>query len=464
MITAAIYARISSDRDGDQLGVTRQIEDCRALVARNGWSLYDTFVDDDTSAYTGKPRPAYRDMMEAIEGGQVNAVVVWHLDRLHRSPRELEDFIEACNRAGLRELASLSGNVDLGNTDSLFLARILGNVARKESDDKSRRIKRKHLELAQAGRISGGGTRPFGFEPDRITVRQSEAAVIREVAERILAGDSLRSVCRDLDDRAIPTVSGKGWSLQVVRRLLLSGRISGQRDHHGESVAPAEWPAIITPDQTARLRALLRDPARRTNRTARRYLLTGLLRCGVCGERLVARPREDGRRRYICAKGPGQAGCGGIAILADDLEAFVSDAVLWRLDTPELARALAGHDTASVSLAALASDLERDRAQLEEVAQAYGQRQITLAELLAARKPVEARITAARQRLADANRGSALTAYVGHADTLRTRWADLPLTRQHAIVAAVLDSLTVKRAVQGRNRFDSRRLVPVWRL
>jgi hypothetical protein len=110
------------------------------------------------------------------------------------------------------------------------------------------------------------------------------------------AGEALRSLCRDLDERRIAPVRGGPWNTQSLRRILRSGRISGQRDHHGELVADAEWPAIISPAQTARIRALLDDPDRRTNRSARRYLLVRLLRCGLCGATLVSRPRSGGRR------------------------------------------------------------------------------------------------------------------------------------------------------------------------
>ena len=117
------------------------------------------------------------------------------------------------------------------------MARIQGALARKESDDKSRRIRRKHEELAQAGRVSGGGTRPYGYETDRRTLRPDEAAIIRECAKRALAGDSLRSLCLDLNERGVPTVDRHRWKSQTLKRMLISARISGQREHHGEIVA-----------------------------------------------------------------------------------------------------------------------------------------------------------------------------------------------------------------------------------
>src|SRR5262245_66510876 len=98
-------------------------------------------------------------------------------------------------------MASISGDIDLATDDGRFLARILGAVSRKESDDKSRRITRKHLELAEAGKAVGGGDRPFGWREDRRTVEPTEAAHLREAAARVRAGDSLRSVAVDWNAR-----------------------------------------------------------------------------------------------------------------------------------------------------------------------------------------------------------------------------------------------------------------------
>jgi len=104
-------------------------------------------------------------MLDDLRGGFLDAVVVWDADRLHRQPKELEEFFEVCKEAGVTRLASVSGDIDLATHDGQFLARILGAVAKKESDDKSRRISRKHEELAQAGKVAGGGTLPTGTRP-----------------------------------------------------------------------------------------------------------------------------------------------------------------------------------------------------------------------------------------------------------------------------------------------------------
>jgi site-specific DNA recombinase len=458
------YARISSDRDGDGLGVERQLEDCERLAERKGWMIVERFVDDDVSAWSGKQRPEYARCLEALRSGAIDGLLVYDLDRLHRQPRELEDFIGLCEQLRLTNVASASGDIDLTTADGQFQARILAAVAKKESDDKSRRIRRKHEELAVNGKLSGGGSRPYGYDDDRKTLRPAEAAIVRECARRFLAGESIRAIAADLNERAIPTVSGGGWSPQTLRRMLGSARIAGQREHKGEIVATAEWKAIIKPSDSAKIRAKLADPERRTNRSARRYLLTRLLKCGHCGEYLVSRPRSDGQRRYVCASGPGFSGCGHLYITADEVEAWVLDACFYRLDSPELAASIDSRNSGQPEAERWQQEADQAHAQLEELAAAYGERQITMAEWRAARAPIEKRQTAARKQLAKATRTTVLDGYVGNAAKLRAQWEALDLTRQHAIVAAVVDHVSVAPGRRGYNRFDESRLRPFWRL
>jgi site-specific DNA recombinase len=196
--------------------------------------------------------------------------LIYDLDRLHRQPSELESFIDVCARLQLTNVASVSGDIDLTRADGQFHARILAAVARKESDDKSRRIRRKHEELAVSGKVSGGGSRPYGYEVDKVTVRPAEAAIVQECAQRLLAGEPVLSIVRSLNERGVASASGGKWAPQSLRRVLASPRISGQRAHHGEIVATAEWPGIISVEDGVAIRALLANPQRRTYKAARR--------------------------------------------------------------------------------------------------------------------------------------------------------------------------------------------------
>ena len=462
MTNAAIYCRISDDRRGDAAGVRRQEADCRALCEARGWAVAEVFVDNDTSAYSGKRRPSYARLLDLLKEGRLDAVVAWHPDRLHRSPKELEAFIDVIEASGAEIATIKAGTYDLSNATGRMTARIVGATARYESELKSERTSRQALDAARAGRVSGGGSRPFGFEADRRTLRPDEASAIRDAARRVLAGEALRSLCMDFDGRNIRTIGEKAWHPSSMRRMLMSARISGQREHRGEIVAAAQWPAIITAEQTTRLRAVLGDARRRTAHTPTRYLLAGMLRCALCEATLVSRPTAEGRRRYVCAKGPGYHGCGRMYIVADELEALIAEAVLYRLDTPELLDRLARRDDPHAD--EHQATLDSATAQQGELAAAYGRQQITLNEWLAARAPIEARLDSARRALSRLAGTAALDDYLGDTDALRTSWDTLALLRRRAIISAVLDHVIIGSGVRGLNRFDPRRVTPVWKV
>ncbi|MBS1842954.1 MAG: recombinase family protein [Actinobacteria bacterium] len=458
----ALYVRISDDREGESKGVARQLKDGFALAEARGWPEPAVYNDNDKSAWKKTVvRDDFRRLLADIKDGLIDALIVYDSDRFYRQPRELEEFLDICEGAKLTQLTQVTGDVDLASTDGKLTLRIKAAVAVKESDDKSRRIKRKHLELAEAGERNGGG-RGFGYEDDGKTIRQAEAEVLLELKDRIFAGESIRSLCFDLNERGIKTATGGEWSQFPLRRLMMSAGISGRREHNGEIVAVGKWPAIIATEDSDRLRAMLKDPARRKNQMARRYLLTGMLRCGRCGAPLVARPRQDKRRRYVCARQPGSEACGKLAILSDELEEMVVEMVLHRLDGEALPRALAAqHDDRGDDHQ---QEVDAAAAQLEELAGLYAAQSISAAEWMAARGPIEERLERAKRKLADVDGTTAIHAYLGGGQDLRERWKELSMDRQRAVLGALIDHITIGPALVGRNFFDPDRVAPTWRV
>lgn len=460
MLRAAIYTRISQDSAGLGLGVERQRRDCTALCEAQGWTIVETLIENDTSAFSGKPRPFYRRLLGLIEARSVDVVVVWHPDRLHRSPVELEHFIDVIEAADVRVVSVSAGEFDLGTPEGRLTARITGAVARKESEDKSRRASRKHVELAEAGKVGGGGQRPFGFESDRVTIREAEAAEIRRAAARLLAGDSVRSIVAAWNER-VPSVTGTAWSATTVRRLLASPRIAGQRSHLGTVTAAAVWPAIIDEDTSMRLRALLASPSAGSGpATARSYLLGGWVWC-ECGVRMSTRPviRKGHRyRRYFCAPERGGGCQGGIG--AEPLEVLVVDRMFLWLDSPELAARVAKARPAPArSAGATVGQLEE---RLGELADLFADGKISAVEWTRARARLESRLAAAVAAVATEVRSEVGGQWVGRGVALRAAWEDLSLDQRRVVLARVLERVTIARTTRANNRFDPARVTTTW--
>ncbi len=211
VVRAGIYTRISWDPEGQRAGVERQRVDCEALCTARSWEMAQYFEDNDRSAYSSRKRRAYEQMLVAVADGALDAVVTWHNDRLHRSPRELETFIELVERRGVRVAVVTGGDYDLTTPEGRFTARIVGAVARKESEDRSRRVRRKHLELAEQGRPAG--QLGWGVRND------AERELVREAASRILAGQGLITIIRDWNRRGVPGVTESPWTARNSQDL-----------------------------------------------------------------------------------------------------------------------------------------------------------------------------------------------------------------------------------------------------
>lgn len=452
---AAVYVRISQSDDPAKQGVGRQAEDCRALCARLHWPVHEVYEDDDRSAYSRrKPRPAYQRMMADLRAGVCDAVVVWHLDRLYRQPRELEDLLDLCEH-GKVGFAACSGDYDLATADGRFMARMMVNVANKASADASRRQKRKGDQVAEEGR-SHGGLLPYGFsKEDRNTLDEHEAECIREVTRNLINGASLRSQVRMLNDRG--DYHGHPWQERAFARMLLRPRLIGKREHNG-AIYDAIWPAILTEEDQFVLRALLTDPARRHPEIQPRYLLSGMLRCGVCGQKMSHAPGwNKNPPHYVCPPAP--RGCGKVSVTQAPLEQHVSDAVLDWLDA-----GTALHDVEVVEgpeLDELAPLRERlamfERLMVEGTmsAEAYGRMA----------PQVEAQMAAVEERNANRIREKTpdLTSNLpGGPEEAREWWPQFSTEERHDVIEAVVESIDIM-PVSKTHRFDPARVRVHWR-
>jgi site-specific DNA recombinase len=275
-LRAATYARISRDREGAGLGVDRQEADCRALAERLGWEVVAVFVDNDISAYDRrKVRPQYRAMLDAVLAGEVQGILAWHTDRLHRRAKELEELVSIVEARHVQVHTVKAGNIDLATPSGVMLAGVLGSMAQYEVEHSRERVKRAKSQAASEGKYRGG-PRPFGYEKDGMTVRPSEAKVIRDATTAVLAGRTLASLTREMNEAGVPTAGRSDtWKYGALRDVLLRPRNAGLlarglpgksgQAYEYEEVGRAAWPALVFEDEWRAVVAVLTDPGRQTS-------------------------------------------------------------------------------------------------------------------------------------------------------------------------------------------------------
>ena len=449
---AAIYVRLSRDRVGET-STARQEADTRALAQARGFEVVEVFSDVDLSAYKeGIVRPAYESMLAAARAGELDAVVVWKVDRLARSLREFVRVTEMLDKFGVA-LVSVNESLDTSSPMGRAMLQIIGVFAELESATISLRTKNAKAHDAAHGRPNGGGRRPFGYTSQTFEeLVPEEVELLHEAAGRLLSGDSMRSIAADWTARGLTTTTGAAWSSSNLGRMLRSDHLAGRRRHGGQ-VVDGKWPAVFAPEQHEEIR--LAAGEHREAKVAR-HLLTGLARCSLCGGNMRGKTTRRFGFQYACQA----AACGRLIIKGSTLEEVISDAVLLRLDSEELRLALAVKDDTAATRR-IADELAADRAALEQLSKDHYVTRVVSREIfLASAGELESRIAAAEGRLARHQGPGRLP----EGAPLREAWGAGDVEFRREILAAVVDKITISpTAVRGRSSFDPDRVNVVWR-
>jgi len=333
---AVIYARISDDRDGEGLGVERQVHDCEALAERLKFTVVDRFIDNDVGASDrtakNKVRTSYEEMLRRAKTGEFRHILAYSNSRLTRRVREYLDLIDLYTQHKVTIHTVVSGDHDLSTADGRAVALTLATWDAAEAERISERIRRANLQKAMKGEPGVQHRRAFGFEPDAVTHRPEEAELIREAVKDIIGGASITSIRRKWEAKGVLTVEGKtSWGWTPVYRSLFSWKVAGVRSHNGEPLYDADgnlvmgkWEPIISLEDRAAGIAMLEKRSRRGVKEGK-WLLNGLLRCGICGNKLYGQRMEpEEHSTYGCNSGDTK---NHIGISARKLEALVSEEV-----------------------------------------------------------------------------------------------------------------------------------------
>jgi site-specific DNA recombinase len=467
--SCGVYARISRDSEELGLGVARQLQDCERLAAKIGWTVAEQYIDNDVSATRSKVRPAYQRMMADAAASRIGGIVVWDVDRLSRTPRELEDIIDLAKSLQL-QLASVGGDIDLATPQGQLTARIKGSVARHETDQQSRRLRRKYVERAQAGKPHVFP--PYGYKlaidtddkgreiAKRHVIHDEQAAAIRTMAELVLTGRSLRSIATQLNADGTFTPHGHPWASQTVRRTILRPVYAGLKTHGGTVVAEGEWPPIIDRSTHEQIVALLSDPGRRTQRgSTRKHLLTGILRCGNCGEPMVLGSgrvnRATGIRQppaYVCQS------CFKVRRNQERVDEVVIGTLLRRLSMPDAVAAFMSPDLDA--RAATVGEMAGLEARLQSAAEQYAEGAITGQQLATVTRSIRGQLDGKRATLAAQTAQPDLADIAG--PLAADRWAKAPLDVQRQIIELLM-TVTIMPSGPGKP-FDPDLIIIEWAL
>jgi site-specific DNA recombinase len=440
---AAVYLRISQDRTGQELGVDRQREDCRALVERRGDDLIGEYVDNDTPAKGVGKRDEYARLIAAVQRGEVDRIYVWSQGRLWRNRLERAQGFEILRDARVSLVQVKGPEVDMTSATGRMIAGIIGEFDTAENEVKAERQEREALQRAERG-LPPGGRRAFGY--DGTEVVEGEAQAVKAAYAQLLSGATLSKIARDMDAAGHRTTVGGQWTINGVRSMLLNPRYAGHRTYRGQIHGPGAWPALVDESTFEAVRAMLTDPDRNVSRNnALTWLGTGLYRCGRCPDQTVIctyrgiKSRGTQRRVYRCPE------C-YMTRVADPIDKWVVAFVGELLSRSERLAERLAHREGGPDAAALSAEAKAIRVRLDAMGDDLD---IDEADFARRSRKLRERLAEIQRELAEAGRGSAAGALVATGDP-KAAWLALgDISRRQAVVR---DLCTVRLLPMGPGR------------
>jgi site-specific DNA recombinase len=423
---AGIYTRISLAALGDTTKTGDQERICRELAARLGWDVAEVYCDHSKSAWQkNRKRKQWDRMLADVDRGHINAIVVYHGDRLVRRPQDLSKLLDLADNKGVK-LASPTGTYDLDkNRLELW---IRAAFAEEESQRTSERRQDQYKRWRREGRVRTGGRggRAYGFAKDGLALVPPEVTIIQEAARRVLDGEPTLAIARDLTARGHRTPTGGPFTHGTLRKMLSRARYAGLMP---DGVSPAAWQPVLDQATWEAVRGVLEAKAAgfgyATN--ARRWLLSGIACCGACGTPLAIKTENRAGKTpgYRCI----QQNCRRVQRSAEHLDEYVITRTIARLGNPANppGRVPENHMLAR-ELRTLIIQRSGTAERIRDPSRG-GQLDMLLDRLSA----IDARLEQLRSLAA----GNAQSKLLGaHTGITREQWNALPLTTRRALIAA----------------------------
>lgn len=331
-----IYGRLSKDDigSGDSSSIISQRSMLEKYVKDNGWTVFDCYMDDGYSG-TNYNRPEFQRMIEDIEAGNINMVIVKDLSRLGRNYLLTGQYTEIYfPDRGVRFIA-LNDGIDTENSDN-DIAPFKNILNEMYSKDISKKVRSAVRTKKQQGEFLSNYA-PFGYQKDpfnknRLIIEESGAAVVRRIFEMCAEGHGSKIISKTLTKEGVftpknhrnkllhkPTdMANNRWYPETVNHILrsriyLGDMVQGvyecsrfkrmphkRRSREEWIITPNTHEPIVTPEIWEQAQTLI-SSRKRVLRTGEVQLFAGFVKCEDCGYAL-AYSDSQGIPQYTCGQ------------------------------------------------------------------------------------------------------------------------------------------------------------------
>ena len=345
---AALYARVSSDRQDVDLSVAAQLRALRDYAEKNGYVVAREYIDEAESGRIAD-RPQFRRMLDeaSLSDSPFQEILVWKFSRFTRKREHAVAFKSMLRKRGIR-VTSITEHADDSPTGKLMEA-IIESLDEFYSENLAQEVLRGMREAASRGFWISTYS-PYGYRKvpvqdgakkrPKLELDPPADGVVRRIFQMALLGTSTLDITKTLNREGIASPQGSRWTKTTIHRILTNETYTGTLiwgSRAKDNVPPVRvdnaFPAIVSRDEFERVSAILgsKAPAKiHPRRAASPYLLSGIVRCETCGKALTAHEAKSGQfTYYVCHSllKRGQGACDTPRLNSKRFERMIIDSI-----------------------------------------------------------------------------------------------------------------------------------------
>lgn len=343
----AAYCRVSSAEQAtdEHYSIPEQTDRIKKFCEAKDWYLVKTYIDP---GFTGAnlDRPALQELIK--ECSAFDIVVVWKLDRLSRKQRDMMELLDLFQKHDVA-LVSMQESFDTSTSFGVAMVGILSVFAQLERDQITERMSMGRHGRAKRGLWRGGNNTPKGYDmiDGKLVINAERAAQVREAGDLILAGWSGHRITDHMNKKY-------GWPTSFPATQTVVQPVNAGFVRYNDELYQGQHDPIFDMETYRQMERILKLNAKKMgdhwqNPFKASYLLTGMLKCGICGERysVYTSHLKNGKRYsyYACR---GKVKCGNKWKKTQTLDQIVIDEVL-KLNFEEIEPSIAKDNSKEIA-------------------------------------------------------------------------------------------------------------------
>lgn len=220
VMKTGIYVRVSTEEQVDGFSINAQIDKLMKYSDSCDWEVIDFYIDEGISGKNLCDRSEVKRLIDDVCNHRINNVLVYKLDRITRSVKDLIYLIELFDKYNCT-FNSMTEKIDTSNAVGRMFIKIIGIFAEFERENLAERVSMGYEQKTREGNYTNcNGVYGYDYVDGKLIVNYNESIVVKNIFNSFLNGESMLRIAKRLESNFVPTKRGGKWRTSTIKSIL----------------------------------------------------------------------------------------------------------------------------------------------------------------------------------------------------------------------------------------------------